>query len=217
MLPVSTAEPGKSTCPAIVVDVGSGSDEDRVLVCEGVAKARSFFREHGVEVQRRIRVRLHATAMGERSNHIGLYDARNAQVELLTFEQARRQTIDDSLFGMQTNEALYVSVVAHEMAHAIADQNFEVRPASLVAQEYIAYVAQLSTMEPALRAKVLQSYGHLAAFDGIEEMSSTYYGLNPSGFGVKAYRHYLSAPQRSQFINGLLSGVIAPAGFDTEW
>jgi hypothetical protein len=93
--------------------------------------------------------------MGERSNHIGLYDARSAQVELLTFEQTRRQTLSDSLFGMQTNQGLYVSIVVHEMAHAIADQNFEVRPASLVAQEHIAYVAQLSTMEPALRAKVL--------------------------------------------------------------
>lgn len=187
------------------------------MVCEGVAKARAFFREHGVEVQRRIRVRLHGTAMGERGNHIGLYDARNGQVELLTFEEARRQTANDSMFGIKTNEALYVSIVVHEIAHAIADQNFEIRPASLVAQEYIAYVAQLSAMQPPLRSKVLRAYDHLSAFEGIEEMSSTYYGLNPSGFGIKVFRHYQSLPKPSQFINGLLSGVIRPVEFETEW
>jgi len=213
--PVCAAENGKSACPAIVVDIGSGSAKDRTLVCDGVAKARTFFLAHGIEVQRRIRVRLHGTAIGERANHIGLYDARSDQVELLTFGQARHQTAKDSLFGMQTNEALYVSVVVHEIAHAIAHQNFEVRPASLVAQEYIAYVAQLSTMEEPMRSKILHTYD-LDAFGSIDEMSSTYYGLNPSGFGIKAFRHYQALPERSRFISGLLSGAIRPAGFETE-
>jgi hypothetical protein len=119
---------------------------------------------------------------------------------------------------MQMNEALYVGVVVHEIAHAIAGQHFEIRPASVVAQEYIAYAAQLSTMEPETRSEILQRYD-LAAFGGIGEMSSTFYGLNPSGFGVKVFRHYqsLSGPGRSQFIRGLLSGAIRPTDSEPEW
>lgn len=214
-LPVSAAEKADSTCPAIVVNIGLGSVADRALVCYGAAKARGFFRSHGIGVKRRIRIRLHAAGIGERANHIGLYDAKNDQVELLTFEQAKRQSIKDTLFGMQMDEPLYVSVVVHEIAHAIAGQNFEIRPAPLVAQEYIAYAAQLSTMEPGMRSKILQQYD-LAAYGGIEEMSSTYYGLNPSGFGIKAFRHYQSLPGRSQFLRGLLTGVIRPMDLETD-
>ena len=44
----------------------------------------------------------------------------------------------------------------------------------------------------------------------IDEMSSTYYGLDPSGFGIKAYRHFLSLDDPSRFLRGLLSGEITP-------
>lgn len=212
------AEHDTTTCPAIVVDQGAGSAEDRALVCDGAAKARVFFRSHGIGVERQIRIRLHAAGIVERANHIGLYDAEKDQVELLTFERAKRQTLKDSLFGMQMNEALYVGVVVHEIAHAIAGQHFEIRPASVVAQEYIAYAAQLSTMAPCTRSKILQRYD-LAAFDDIEEMSSTFYGLNPSGFGIKVFRHYqsLSGPERGQFIRDLLSGAVRPIDSESEW
>ena len=207
------AEDESSACPAIVVDVGMGSLADRALVCDGAAKARAFFRSHGIHVRRQIRIRLHDEGIGERARHIGLYDAQKDQVELLTFEHAKYQTSKDSLFGMQMDEPLYMSVVVHEIAHAIAGQNFEFRPASLVAQEYIAYAAQLSSMEPGMRSQILQQYD-VPAFEDIDEMSSTYYALNPSGFGVKAFRHYQTLPGPGQFIQGLLSGAIRP---ESEW
>ena len=203
-------------CPAIRVDVGLESRADRLLVCEGAAKARVFFRSHGIGVKRQIHIRLHAAGIDEHATHIGLYDASKDRIDLLTFEQAERQTAKDSLFGMQMNEALYVSVVVHEIAHAIVGQNLEVRPDSLVAHEYIAYVAQLSTMEPGAQSEILRRYD-VAAFESIGEMSSTYYGLNPSGFGVKSFRHFQSVPDQSRFIQDLLSGAIELNGSEMDW
>ena len=213
--PVAAGDDDQSTCPKILVDVGFESERDRALVCAGAAKARAFFRPYGIGLKRRIRLRLHQTEIENRAFHIGLYDAKKDQIDLLTFEQAKRQTAGDSLFGMQMDEPLYVSVVVHEIAHAIAGQNLEIRPRSLVAHEYIAYVAQLSTMEPETLSKICERY-ESAAFEGIGEMSSVYYALDPSGFGVKAYRHHQALADPGAFIRDLLSGAIQPMSSDLE-
>lgn len=205
-----------STCPTIVVETGSGSSEDRRLVCDGAAKARAFFQSHGIDLKQPVRIRLHQAGIENHVAHIGLYDANKDQIDLLTFDQARRQTVRNSLFGMRMNESLYVSVVAHEVAHAIVEQNMAVRPASVIGQEYIAYVVQLATMESRTRSAILERYD-LAAYADIEEMSSTFYALNPSGFGIKVFRHYQSLSDPGSFIRGLLSGDIQPAGSEADW
>jgi len=131
MVPCDTAaSPPPSTCPTILVEMGSGSSEDRRLVCDGAAKGRAFFQSHGIDLKYPIRIRLHQAGIENHAAHIGLYDANKDQIDLLTFGQARRQTTKSSLFGVQMNESLYVSVVAHEVAHAISDPG-AVRPACL--------------------------------------------------------------------------------------
>jgi hypothetical protein len=213
--PVAAGEDALSPCPTILVDVGFESERDRALVCAGAAKARAFFRSYGIGLKRRIRLRLHQAEIENRALHIGLYDAEKDQVDLLTFDQAKRQTAKDSLFGMQMDEPLYVSVVVHELAHAIAGQNLEISPRSLTAHEYIAYVAQLSTMEPETRSKICERY-ESAAYESVGEMSSVYYFLDPSGFGVKAFRHHQALADPGQFVRDLLSGAIEPISTDWE-
>jgi len=205
-----------SVCPAILVDIGTGTDTDRTLVCRGAAIARDFLASHGIEVRKRIKLRLYHAALNAGDSHIGSYDSAKDRIDLLTFEQARRRASEDPLFGMRMNESLYLSVVVHEVAHAIAGQNFQIQPASLIAHEYIAYVAQLSTMDVEARSQILRRY-HTRAFAGVEEMSTIYYALDPSGFGVKAFRHYQSLSDPDLFIQGLISGAIVPASPDMEW
>jgi hypothetical protein len=114
------------------------------------------------------------------------------------------------------NNALYASFVIHEVAHAIAEQNFNSAPASLIAPEYLAYVAQLSTMDEPLRLQILQGY-QVTPFAGIQDMSSIYYALDPNAFGVKAFLHYESLKDKTRFIQGLLTGAIKPVRPQREW
>ena len=212
----AAADAARSSCPTIRLSGGVGSAEERALVCDAAARARGFFRELGIELNQPVRLRLHQTEIAGRSLHLGSYDARLDQVDLLTFEQAQRLTTGDALFGRRMDEPLYRSLVVHEVAHAIAGQHFGYRPVSPVAQEYIAYVAQLSTVDPAIRAEILQAYD-LEAFSGVEEMSLTFYALNPSGFGVKAWLHYQGLADRAGFVRDVLAGAIRPQAWEVEW
>jgi hypothetical protein len=111
--------------------------------------------------------------------------------------------------------ALYESVVVHEVSHAIIEQNLTTRPTSRVIHEYIAYAAQLSSMVPDLRQDILRRYRQPGYAD-VDEMSWVYYQLDPSGFGVKVYRHFRALSDPTAFLQGLLSGAIRPAAERSE-
>lgn len=192
------------------------SRHDLDLVRSGAHKAIAFFQQHGFAVKRSIRVRVHDRAIHGYPKHIGLYDTRATEVALLSPDQAARATVVDKPFGMEMDRALYASFVAHELAHAILDQHADQHPVSLLAHEYIAYVAQFSTMDDKLRDGILARYP-LQGFSDLSEVSAIYYALDPCAFGVKAYLHFRDSADRSGLLRKLLSGAIQPGSRDTEW
>jgi hypothetical protein len=198
-----------SPCPAIRLDPDQFGPAERSLICDAAAATRAFFRAHGVDIRHSIRIRASDHSTDPTLPHIGSYSLTQKTIRLLGLMQAGHQLAQNRLFGLPLNDALYRSVVVHELAHAVADQHFVSRSPSLIAQEYIAYVAQLSTMDPVVREQILKT-NKLAPYTDISEMSSTYYGMNPSGFGIKVYRHFISLDDPGRFLRGLLSGDIKP-------
>jgi len=194
-------------CPGIPVQVISGSAPDRALVCSGAVKAVTFLQRHGLAMKESIQVRLTDAAISDHGTHIGLYDAKAKAIEFLSFRQAVRQCEKQSPFRTLMDEALYTSFAAHELAHAIADQNFQIKPGSRIAQEYVAYVTQISTMPSQKRLEILQNYS-MSAFANPQQMSLLYYELDPNAFGVKAYRHFLTLADRTAFLQAVLTGTI---------
>lgn len=204
-------------CPGIALQVTLGSASDRVLICKGASRAVAFFGLHDLGILEKIQVRLTADdEIMKRGTHIGLYDAQTGVIQFLGFQQALRQCAERSPFGTPMDEALYTSFATHEVAHAIAEQNFEIEPKSRIAHEYIAYVAQISTMQPEKREAVLQNY-RVEAFENPAQMSLIYYGLDPSAFAVKAYRHFQGLPDQTGFLQALLSGAIRPGTPPNGW
>lgn len=200
---------GVDDCPGIPVQVVAGSTEDRALVCDGAGRAVAFLRTNGLEIKDTIRIQLRAFAMPSGASHIGTYNPATREIELLTYEQTQLQTAQETPFDIPMDKRLYTSFATHEVAHAIAHQHAVDGRALYLGHEYLAYVAQISTMDSATRGAVLQR-SQLEGFADADEMSFTYYALDPSAFAIKAYRHYLALDDRRAFLAGLLSGAIRP-------
>lgn len=214
--PVVAQQKNVSTCPTIPVQVSPVSSKDQALVCDAAEKARAFFQSHGIEIKRQIRIRLHQDEIKDHAHHIGLYRANKDHIDMVSLNHAKFHCNEQPPFDVEMNEELYVSFVIHEVAHAIADQNFSRTPSSRVLQEYLAYVTQFSSMDAGAQDKILQKY-KVAPFASIQDMSLTYYQLDPNAFGVKAFLHYRSLSDKSRFIQGLLSGAIKPNKAQMEW
>ena len=205
-----------SDCSIIHIDIVPGFSSDRTLICNAAEKARAFFQSHGIELKRQIRIRLQHDELNEHANHIGLYDAGKDHIQMVSFEHARLHCNEKPPFDVQMDKAVYESFVIHEVAHAIAQQNFNSTPTSLIVAEYIAYITQFSMMDFSAQNKILQQYD-VSPFSGPGVMSLTYYQLDPNKFAVKAFRHYQSLTAKSHFIQGLLSGNITLGSPQIEW
>ena len=107
--------------------------------------------------------------------------------------------------GGRESYLLYLSLVTHEVAHAVANCNFTIPEPTYHAEEYVAYVAMFATMNPALRAHLLKGISP-AGFDREFGFNEITYSLDPMRFGVEAYRHYLKKEHGDDFILQVLSG-----------
>ena len=94
---------------------------------------------------------------------------------------------------------------AHEVAHVIAARNFRMPTPTIQAQEYIAYVTTLATIEAAQRARIMQQYVG-DGFDTEQQMNPTIYLCDPMRFGVEAYRHFLKQADKAGYFAAILQG-----------
>ncbi len=206
--PVALPLPSDTACSDVRISANGASQRDLDLVSDGIALGKRFFHDHGIALRHAISLNLHPEDLDSAHNHIGLYVAEEARITLLTFDAASAKGM---VFRSPMSETLYASFVVHELAHAIADQHFAAGTRSLLAHEYLAYVAQLSSLSDDEREKILQKY-KLKGFRSPHEMSPLFYQLNPGAFGVKAYLHYRGLADPQGFVRGLLDGTIRMPG-----
>jgi hypothetical protein len=162
-----------------------------------------FLAFQGLDVPRDIAIELFARLPAVVSaTATGCYLESERRALVLVYSRFRKFK---TWFGIPIDRSLYRSLVSHEVAHLVADYNFKISKPTIQAKEYIAYVTQFSTMEPALRERVL-SHFPCKAFEGDWQMSTTIYMFDCMGFGVRAYRHFLLLTDGDQYLHAILNG-----------
>lgn len=199
-------------CAALHVETPTSTRDERKLLCDAAEKALAFFDTYDIGIKHVIRLRIEREPLNPSQPHLGSYSWVTRTVRLLGLDQIEPH---HALFGLPLDRELYESVAVHELAHAIAAQHFNDREPPVVFQEYLAYAAQLSTMAPDLRTRILLRHDD-AAFEAMEDLSWTFYALAPGEFGVMAYRHFSTVKEKRELVVRLLSGEIRPPCQETE-
>jgi hypothetical protein len=191
-------------CPVQGIAVEGPSPEDIADVCAAIADSAPFFAAVGLAMPDRVAVRLVDPA-GLDSSEIGHYDGRIDRILVLGYGAAvnRCRNAGPGL-GAIASRPHWRSYVVHELAHAAIHLGCRDSCPSRAVHEYVAAVAQLSSLPDALRADLLAEYGDLAGFEGEDEITEIYYAINPHYFAVKSYRHYLAQPDPAGFVRRLL-------------
>lgn len=192
-------------CPVPGVTLFSERAEDGQLACQAVGTALAFMRDQGFRVDAQFTVdlvdrplRLHGTEV------MGTFNSRSFHIEVPSFSQAQLMAQRRRPFRMSMCQAMWQSFVAHEVAHAVAQANFQVLKPSLEAHEYIAYVVQLETLPEALRQELLEAFDN-SAFQHEKQISQIFLQMDPEVFAVKAYRHYVAQTDPRAFFQRLLN------------
>jgi len=195
----------ENRCSHLNVVVRSPAPADALAACEGARDAIVFLESNGLRVTGEIAISLSAklpTAVS--SSAAGCYLESERKVLILVYPEFRKLK---TWFGIPIDRSLYRSLVSHEVAHLVADHNFKVSKPSIKAKEYIAYVTQFSTMEPALRRRVLLQFP-CDGFEGDWQMGATIYMFDCMKFGVRAYRHFLKMANGRDYLHAVLNGEV---------
>lgn len=195
-------------CRSGDVRVDGGTTEDTLAVCAAARSVSGFFRNIGLSRTAAITVLLVDRMPSENGDNVlGCFNAADAQVKVLSWRAASDR---GRWLGQSIDRTLYHSLVAHEIAHALAWCNAPGNTLSVRASEYVAYVVMFATMESGRREAILADAPGVS-FDREGEISDTFYYLAPSRFGVAAYRHYLRPENGARFLRAVLSGAALPA------
>ncbi|MCL4802013.1 MAG: hypothetical protein KJ025_20650 [Burkholderiales bacterium] len=199
------AQAVEQRCAGVDVVVQAPLRADARTACEGARAAIEFLAGQGLRVPGPIAVHVVAE-LPETANSeaIGAYLHRERRAYILTYKAFLAQT---RMFELPGDRDLYRSLAAHEVAHVVAAANFAVAKPLIEAQEYVAYVAQLASMAPKLRSRVLAQY-HGQGFATDLEMNTAIYLVDPDRFGVNAYRHFARPENGTAFLARVLAGRI---------
>jgi hypothetical protein len=189
-------------CDLPNVVVRSPHRDEVLLACAGARDAQTFLATQGFAVGGEISIDVvRALPAVAASSAAGCYLAQDNRVFVLGYAEFAR----DGVFEMPIEPALYRSLVAHEVAHAVAAANFRIANPAIQAHEYIAYVTMFATMPPVLRERLLARYPG-AGYEDDAQMSSTIYLFDPMRFGAQAYRHYLNRASGRAYLQAVLTG-----------
>lgn len=206
LVPPQTGESSRGSevrCATRNVVVHSARRDDALTACEGALGAIGFLASQGLETRGPVSIDIVQALPSDASDTAaGCYVPAKRRAFVLYYREFTKQ---GSWFQIKVDRALYRSVVAHEVAHAIAAANFKLAQPAIQAHEYIAYVTMFATMAPAQRRRVLSNYAG-SGFENDVQMSSTIYFFDPMRFGVQAYRHFLGQASGRDYLRAVLTG-----------
>ena len=89
----------------------------------------------------------------------GQYDGPHDRLELMSPEAIAQQKPPPVLFEQPVDGVMYAGLVAHEIAHAVAQHHMRADKIGTPAQEYLAYSVQLASLPGARRAAIIDAAG----------------------------------------------------------
>lgn len=193
-------------CAGIDVQLRFANGEDPELICGAVAEALKVLASLGVAQRHTITINIVTLVSVARYLGFGCYDARVDEISLVAGDAFAGSSVGEDFFKVPNSPALYRSLIAHEVAHAVVSQHLD-EPLTVAAQEYIAAVVQFSVMDPETRARVLSRFPG-EGFDSVSEINGSLYLFAPAWYLVNAYRHFVKQQHPHAFIRRIIAGDI---------
>lgn len=194
------------TCERPGMYVRAHEAESGLVVCQGIEDAIGFLAPLGLQGPDHLVVELvEQLPPALRADAVGCYiiATRRLMVLVESSFMARR-----TWFGIPTSRALFRSVVAHEVAHAVAGHALDGKKLVNAGHEYIAYVTMFATMDTATRSAAMKAMpGQGLTFD--TEINDMRYAMDPMMFGLEAYRHWTRQADGFAFLKQVLDGEVA--------
>lgn len=195
----------QTLCEAQSVKVVASVAQDAADACEGAQDAIDFFKAEQLQADAILEIHVQDSLPPEVSpSAVGCFVQRDGKILMRPYAKFRKSK---TWFNVSIDRRLYRSLAAHEVAHALGAFNFSLPNPSIQAQEYVAYVTMFSTMDPALRARILSANPVPESRSGsAERLNALLYMFDPMRFGIASYRHFRAPENGRNYLQEVFAG-----------
>ena len=180
--------------------------------CQSAANARGSLSSCGVHLDEPLSISVVEKIEGIGGSCLGLYHCGEGRIEILAPLAMSAARDRDGAFSRISDQALWESVIAHELTHA-AYQKVTCPFSSCVAtSEYAAFAMQLRSLPPI----ELERFGEGNAIEvkpSRDAISATMYFMAPNRFAELTWQHFTARPDPCTYMGWIMTGDIF---FDRE-
>jgi hypothetical protein len=174
-------------------------------ICRAAEAGLAQLRRCGLGLDAPVRIEVAASLENPHPGCLGRFDCATGVIQLLSPAAVQAELTATSVLASIDSDALYDSLVAHELAHAAFYQASALQTPSIAAQEYVAYAIQLGVLTKADRDRFLARAGEAAPED-LTELSPVILGLSPDGFAARVWLHFANPGNGCGFLAKLVDG-----------
>ena len=141
---------------------------------------------------------------------VGKSDSAAFRVQVASPSQCNRLASEEIALAEVDFDALYESIVVHEVIHAVLWQQLDHsrnESISEIASEYVAYAFQVLSLPKADRRKLLAAFPRAPPRD-LGPFNFMALQLEPLRFATNAYRHFTSMDNHCVFLRKIISGDV---------
>jgi hypothetical protein len=193
-------------CPddeQVIVEAQAPADVARV--CEVVARARPDLAACHLHQSDPLVIRVVARITHPVDSCMAQYDCRARTIAVTSPATLPEVLTADSIWARIAPDALFDSLIVHELAHAFIDQAECRGIACLAEDEYIAYALQIDSLAPADRAAVMAGHRITDAAD-TGRLNDFIVLAGPNHFAQAAWLHFSLPGNGCAFVQKLIDG-----------
>ena len=195
------------TCPGIDVAATAPEADLFDLICETVIDHVARVSACGILPERPIRVTAVPKIVGLPANCVGAFHCERDELLIITPETLESRDAPDFIYKGMQPEAAFVSILRHELTHALLEHTTEDNPISSAAHEYISSAFQIEAMTGDERATFLETNGRIPAIS-LDTFNMFIYRLVPGRFASAVWLHYSEPENGCRFVRDVIEGRV---------
>lgn len=205
LLADTTISMAATQCPSVPVTVSTSDASLSQRICDAADKTVALVAECGLEPSEAIRIEVFDGINRENPNCAGIFHCSESSIGLVAPTYLAQALGADHPFMEIPRSAFYDSLVAHEMAHALAYQTRGAPLEGAAGSEYIAYAIQLWSMPADVRSAFLARHPITEPVT-LEALNEVILAFSPAHFAALAWAHFEAPENGCRFIQRLLKG-----------
>lgn len=195
------------TCPGIDVTATAPEADLFDLICETAIDQAARLSACGILPARPIRVTAVPKIEGLPVNCVGAFHCERNEIMIVSPETLESRDAPDFIYKGLKPKAAFVSILRHELTHALLEHTTEDRPISSAAHEYIAYAFQIDAMSDDERTAFLETNGRVQA-KSLDTFNMVIHSFVPGRFASAVWLHFGAPENGCGFVRDVIEGRV---------